>query len=327
MKTIARIAAVCVGILAFSSAVQAEDLQKDPLFQGRTMEVSFGLFAPLNTLQDTLTTQRRTRVQVQSTNLLDFGVGGRINVTYSNPISQDSRVVLSFTGARAAANARINIGAADETFNGIYGSGFRLPANSYFDSTVDTRSAMVSVGKEWTRGSTWRFSAGVQGGSASQDISTRLYGRVPLALFNGELFSTIDVKSKNYFAGVYGGVSHYTALGDGLGLRLSGNLGVMRHAFDFEYTRVNRALFTLPNSQRLTASDVGATISTKISARLERSLEGGAMVTMEVGYDGLYGLGNGVDTFLDFDGSSDFADIESDAIGAAYLSVGYTIRY
>ena len=291
------------------------------------MEVSFGLFAPLNTLQDALTTRNNTRVQIRSTNLLDFGVGGRVNVTYSNPISPESRVVLSFTGARAAAKERLEVGAINSTFPGIFDDGRFLPANTYFDSKVDTRSAMVSIGKEWTRGSSWRFSAGVQGGSASQDISTSVYGRVPLALFNGELFGTIDSKSKNYFAGVYGGVSHYTPLGDGLGLRLSGNLGVMRHEFDFQYTYINRALFTIPVTERVSASDVGTTISTKLSARLERSLADGAMVTMEVGYDGLYGLGNGVDTFLDPDGRRNFADVDSGAIGAAYLSVGYTVRY
>lgn len=327
MRTIITTSVVCIGFSAIANMAQAEGASADPMFQGRMIELSFGLIAPSNTLQDTLTTRNNTDTQIQSTSLLEFGTGGRVGLTYSALWGERSRLVVGLTGARASDTARVEIGSLSEAFPGIYDDGFSLPANSYFDGTIETNMTMLSVGKEWAKGENWRFSAGLQGGTASQDISVQLYGRPPLALFDGELFSTVDSQSRNQFVGVYGGVSHYASLADGFGLRLSGTLGVMHNNFDFEYSRVNRAIGTPPNSQRVTASDTGTAISAKLSARLERSLSGGGMLSLEVGYEGLSGVGNGVDTLLDPDGTATVAHIDRDSIGAGYVSVGYAFRF
>ena len=101
----------------------------------------------------------------------------------------------------------------------------------------------------------------------------------------------------------------------------------MRNDYDFEYNRVNRAIGTPPNSQRVTASDRGTVVSAKLSARLEQNLSGGGMLTYEVGYEGLSGVGNGVDTLLDPDGTASVAHVDRDSIGAGYISVGYAFRF
>ncbi|TAG25611.1 MAG: hypothetical protein EAZ40_05530 [Rhodobacterales bacterium] len=324
--TPSQIVALCAGLSLFSGVALAETAG-DPLAEGRVLELSFGLVAPLNTLQDTLTTLNGGGAQLQSTSVLDFGTGGRVGLAYSNPWGENARFVVNLTGARASGTARVEVGDIRATFPGIYDDGFSLPADTYFDGTVETETTMLSVGKEWARGENWRFSAGLQGGTASQDFSVQLYGRPPLALFDGELFSTVDSRSRNRFAGVYGGVSHYSSLDDGFGLRLSGTLGILHNDFDFEYNRVNRAIGSPPNSQRVTASGAGTAISAKLSARLERSLASGGLLSLEVGYEGLSGVGNGVDTLLDPDGTATVAHVDRDSIGASYVSIGYAFRY
>lgn len=69
MKTLTCYAALCAA-LAMSGAVQAQTAFEDPLYQGRVLEFSLGLFAPFNSLQDTLTTPNGGGAQVQSTDQL-----------------------------------------------------------------------------------------------------------------------------------------------------------------------------------------------------------------------------------------------------------------
>ena len=186
---------------------------------------------------------------------------------------------------------------------------------------------MLTVGREWAANDSWRFSAGLQGGTASQDLTGLLRAIPPFAIEEDELWRTITSRSKNTMVGVYGGVSHYMPLGDSMGLRLSGNVGVMRNSFNYEYTQVINAVGFPPSNQNIVASDSRMAFSTKLSARLERTMADGVLVSLEVGYEGLHGVGNGADTLLDVDGRTDFADIEGDSIGAGYLSLGYAFKF
>lgn len=127
--------------------------------------------------------------------------------------------------------------------------------------------------------------------------------------------------------GVFGGVSHYTALSNVLGLRLSANLGVMRNSFDYSYANVLLPDDLAPFDQFVSGESSGTAVSTQLSVRLERSLSDTSMLTFELGYEGISGIGNGADTLLDADGTNDAAAIDSDRIGAAYLSVGYAFRF
>ncbi|WP_309663325.1 hypothetical protein [Tabrizicola sp.] len=78
----------------------------------------------------------------------------------------------------------------------------------------------------------WRISAGVQGGTASQDLTGLL------RVTDDELWRTLTTRSNNRMVGVFGGVSHYAALSEVMGLRLSGTLGVMHNRFEYDYVNV-----------------------------------------------------------------------------------------
>ncbi len=324
--TQSQIVALCAGLALFSGAALAETAG-DPLAEGRVLELSFGLVAPLNSLQDTLTTLNGGGAQVQSTSVLDFGTGGRVGLAYSNPWGENARLVINLTGAQASGDAVVQIGDLSEAYPGSFDDGLNLPADWYADATVKTQTRMLSIGREWQGQDGWRFSAGLQGGTARQDLTSLLRAVGPFALFDGELFSTTATRSNNRMIGLYGGVSRYMPMQDGLGLRLSASLGVMRNKFDYSYSHRINAVGVAPNSRDVAASDSGTAVSAKISARLERSLASGGLLTFELGYDGLYGVGNGVDTFLDAEGRRNTPKIDSDTIGAAYLSVGYAFRY
>ena len=124
--------------------------------------------------------------------------------------------------------------------------------------------------------------------------------------------------------GVFGGISHYAAIDDNLGLRLSGTVGVMQNDFDYRYTSVRPGGIV---DQDITASESGTAISTQLSLRLERSLSKGGMLTFELGFENLQGIGNGVDTFLDVAGTATTAQMGSDSIGSGYLGVGYAFQF
>jgi hypothetical protein len=324
--TPSQIVALCAGLSLFSGVALAETVS-DPLAEGRVLELSFGLVAPLNSLQDTLTTLNGGGPLVQSTSVLDFGTGGRVGLAYSNPWGEDARFVVNLTGARASGDAVVQIGDLSEAYPGSFDDGLNLPADWYADATVKTQTTMLSIGREWQGQDGWRFSAGLQGGTARQDLTSLLRAVGPFALFDGELFSTTATRSKNRMIGLYGGVSRYMPMQDGLGLRLSASLGVMRNTFDYSYSHRINAVGVAPNSRDVSASDSGTAVSAKLSARLERSLASGGLLTFELGYDGLYGVGNGVDTFLDPEGRRNTPKIDGDTIGAAYLSVGYAFRF
>jgi hypothetical protein len=320
MQPFAGIAALSVGLSLLGSGAGAEVPQGDPLSVGSVVELSFGLFAPTNTLQDTLTTPNGGGAQVQSTDVLDFGQGGRLSVAYSQPWGS-SRLMFSLTGAQSTGDAAIRIGSVSETFPGSFDDGFNLPAGWSVDTEVETRMTMLTLGRDWAAAGGWRFNAGLQGGTASQDFSGLL--RAP----DGELWRTLTTQSNNRMYGVFGGVSHYAAIRDGLGLRLSGSLGVMHNSFETTYTNVVNAVGVPPSGQRITASDSGTVLSTRLSARLERTLSDRSLLVFEIGYEGLDGVGNGVDTFLDEDGTATTARVDKDRIGAGYLSVGYAFRF
>ena len=302
-------------------AAQAQDLPDDPLTQGRVLELSFGLFAPVNGLQDSLTTPNGGGTTVNSTDVLSFGPGGRVQASYSQPWGETARLIVSLTGAQSAGDATLGIGALSESFPGSYDDGFNLPANWTVDTEIETKATMLSIGREWALNGTWRVSAGLQGGTASQDF----FGI--LTAPDGELWRSITTESKNRMYGVFGGVSHYSALGEGLGLRLSGNLGVMQNQFDYRYVNVLLPGDISPSGQEISGSASGTAVSARLSARLEKQMSDRGLLTFEVGYEGLYGVGSGADTFLDPDGTDTTAAIDGDRIGAGYISVGYAFRF
>ncbi|NJS38509.1 MAG: hypothetical protein HC783_05240 [Rhodobacteraceae bacterium] len=154
----------------------------------------------------------------------------------------------------------VQIGDLSEAYPGSFDDGLNLPAGWYADATVKTQTRMLSIGREWQGQDGWRFSAGLQGGTARQELTSLLRAVGPFALFDGELFSTTASRSNNRMIGLYGRVS-------------------------------------------------------------------GGLLTFELGYEGLCGVGNGVVTFPDPEGLRNTPKIDSDTIGAAHLSVGYAFRY
>lgn len=316
--------AVC---FAVPSAVLAEDGPADPLSEGRVLEFSLGLFAPGNGLQDMLTRPNNGTVQLQSTDLLDFGEGGRIALTYSQPWDAGSRLVVGLQGMSASGETRITMGTASEAFPGSYDDGYSLPAGWYVDSGIETRTAMLSVGREWTGKGAWSFSAGIQGGTASQDMDWLLRAAEGPFTAEGEPWRRLTTRSDNRMLGVYGGVSHYMALGERLGLRMSGRLGVMHNRFDYEYSNVLLPPDLTPNRQDISGSSSGTALSTALSVRLEQGLSESGTLVFEIGYQALDGIGNGVDTFLDPAGTGTTAAFGSDRIEAGYISLGYALRF
>ena len=141
MKTLTCYAALCAA-LAMSGAVQAQTAFEDPLYQGRVLEFSLGLFAG--------------GAQVQSTDQLDFGPGGRLDAAYSQPWGSNSRLIVNLTGATATGDETITIGGAIETFPGSYDDGYNLPAGWDIDPEVKTETLMLAVGREWMLDDQWR---------------------------------------------------------------------------------------------------------------------------------------------------------------------------
>lgn len=321
MRLISGVVVFSAGLAALPFVAFAEVQPVDPLSQGQVIELSFGLFAPLNTLQDTLTTPNGGGAQLQGTDLLDFGTGGRIGLSYSRPWGENARLVFGLTGARSAGTERVAVGRISETFPGSYDDGFNLPANWSVDTEITTRVTMLTIGRDWALNDAWRVSAGLQAGQASQDLSGLV--RAP----DGELFRTLTTRSENTMYGVFGGVSHYSALSETLGLRLSGSVGVLQNEFEYQYVNVTNAVGVPPAGQNISASESGTAVSTRVSARLERRMSDNGTIIFEAGYEGLHGIGNGADTFLDVNGTRSVARIDSDRIGAAYLSLGYAYRF
>lgn len=321
----ARCFALCSALALSAPPLFAEGL--DPLAEGKVVELGFGLFAPGNGLQDTLTTPNGGGPQTQSTDLLDFGTGGRVALSYSQPWDDRSRLIVSLTGAMASGDSLITIGPTSETFPGSYDDGLNLPARWTVDMEVETRSAMLMVGREWALSGAWRASLGMQGGTASQDLTANLLAAEGPFTREGELWRRMTTRSNNRMLGVFGGLSHYSVIGKGLGLRLSGTLGVMHNRFDYAYRNDLIPPDLTPFSQEISGSSSGTAVSGRVSARLERSLTSRGVLLFEAGYEGIEGIGNGVDTFLDVEGTATTAKIDSDRIGAGYLTVGYAFRF
>jgi hypothetical protein len=313
--------------LATPFAALAEDGQADPLASGRVLEFSLGLFAPGNGLQDTLTRRNNGTGQLQSTDVLDFGQGGRVALTYSQPWDAGSRLVVGVQGLSASGETRVTMGPASEAFPGSYDAGYSLPAGWYVDSGIETRMAMLSVGREWTTGGAWAFSAGIQGGTASQDMNWLLRAAEGPFTAEGEPWRRLTTRSDNRMLGIYGGVSHYMALGERLGLRLAGRLGLMHNRFDYDYSNLLLPPDITPDLQEISGSSSGTAVSTALSVRLEQGLSDQGTLIFEAGFQAIDGIGNGVDTFLDPDGTRTTAAFGRDRIGGGYVSLGYAIRF
>ena len=318
MSSKSMIAAVSLALLGSTTAGQAQTVSDDPLSQGRVLQLSFGLFAPQNTLQDTLTTANGGGPQVQSTDLLDFGNGGRFALDYSQPWG-GSRLVFSLAGSRVTGETTVDIGGKAESFPGSYDNGYNLPGYWVVGAEVETKLALLSVGREWQLGGNWKVSGGFQGGQASQDLTAEVS-----AVSGNPPELTVSSQTNNRMLGVFGGLSHYAALGDTMGLRLSATLGVMRNKFDYTYKTVDTGGIVY---QQIEASSTGTAVSSKLSARLERSLSEKGVLSLEIGYEGLQGIGNGADTLLDPAGTATTAHVDSDRIGGGYVSLGYAFRF
>lgn len=317
MKPLIGIAALLGSTAVFGHDAQAQTVE-DPLFQGRALTFSAGIYAPFNTLGGTLTTPNGGGARVQSTDALDFGAGARIDVTYSELWSGNSRIVFNFAMSQAAGEENITIAGAGQTFPGSYDDGFLLPAGFRYNTTLKTETEMLSIGREWDVGGGWRVNAGLKAGQASQDFMILSYNPA------GALSRTLQTTSENKMYGVFGGVGHFRPISQNTWLRLSGTVGVMYNSFDYAYTNTNVGVGV---DQSVTGSSDGAVVSTQVSASVERQLPGLGVVSFEVGYDGLHGVGNGADTFLDVAGTATTAHIDRDSIGAGYISLGYTYLF
>lgn len=307
-----------LAVFGLAASSQAQSFREDPLSQGRVLELSFGLFAPQNTLQDALTVLNGNGPMVQTTDQLDFGAGGRFGLSYSQPWG-NSRLLIDLTGTQAKGETTISIGGVAEAYPGSYDDGFNLPAG--YESDIDTKTdlALLSIGREWQLAGNWTLSAGLQGGKVSQDLSAIVYNDDPAAYLRRQ-----TTQSENRMLGVFGGVGHYIGFSDTMGLRLSASLGVMGNKFEYSYIN-SSASGTV--DQDVEASSSGTAVSTKLSARLERSMSGNGVVSLETGYEGLQGIGNGFDTFLDRRGTADTAQVDADRIGGVYVNLGYAFRF
>lgn len=293
-------------------------MAQDSFYQGQVIELSAGIFAPFNTLQDTLTTPNGGGAQVQSTDALDFGLGPRVDIAYSRPWGNNARLVVGLTGAKATGDTLITIGASSETFPGSYDDGYQLPAGWTSQTQVETQTAMLQIGREWALSTPWRISAGLQVGQASQDILADVTDQSDV------IAGTSSTTSDNSMYGVFVGASYYRAINADYALRFTGNVGVMNN--DFTYRFENTDQFDFINQEAEGTSN-GTAYSAQVAARLERSLTDHSMMTFEIGYEGLSGIGNGADTFLDVEGTASTAHIDEDMIGAAYISVGYALQF
>ncbi|SFR34781.1 hypothetical protein SAMN04488005_0707 [Yoonia tamlensis] len=302
--------AIALALSLGATAATAED----SFYQGQVIELSAGIFAPLNTLQDTLTTPNGGGAQVQSTDALNFGLGPRIDVAYSRPLGNNARLIVDISAAEVTGDTTITIGATSETFPGSYDDGYQLPSANDYDTTVKTEMATLRVGGEWAINPAWRVSAGLQAGQAAQDLEA----------FSQNSSRNITSTSRNEMYGVFGGVSYYHGINDDMALRVSANLGVLENNFTYDYANIDSGGFT---DQEASGTSSGTAYSAQIAARLERNINDHSMMIFEIGYEGLSGIGNGADTFLDAEGTASTAHIDEDMIGAAYISAGYALRF
>lgn len=305
-------------VFAAGSSV-AQPVDGDPFYQDQVVEVNIGTFAPYNTLQDTLTTPNGGGAEIQRTDALDFGSGARLGVGYSQTWGENARLRFSFNRASAMGSELITIGSTNETFPGSYDDGFVLPANWSTEIEIETRSEMFMLGREWALERGWHVSGGLQAGRVSQDLTGTLFD------LDGNVDRIVITDSNNVMVGVFGGTSYYATIGDKMGLRFSADLGVLKNDFTYDY--VNIVNSDEPISQFISGSESGELASLQVTARLERRVRDNGMLSFEVGYEGLKGLGNGVDTFLDAEGTTTTSPFEKDMIGAAYISLGYAFLF
>ncbi len=311
------------GLAAAIIAVSAQSAiaQSDPLSTGRVLEFSYGSEMVLNTLQDQLTTPNNFGAgpfpagpTTQSTRTLDVGSGEHFALSYSQDLFGSSRAFVeishSETSGGGLADAR---GLGDTTFPGSWDDGNLISNSNVVAIELLDRQTLLTAGAEVASNAGFTFSTGFQVAYLEHESQLE---RSPI-----QRSALIETSNRMY--GFFGRAMHYTSLGHGGGLRVTGTIGVLENSFDYYYLNTAGASVT----QEISTSGIDTVFSVGLTARYEHSLTERTMLTAEIGYDGFYGVVNGFDTFLDRLGTDTVAHIDRDHIGSTHVSLGLVHRF
>lgn len=316
MKNMVKACALGGACLVSANAGYGQSLTaNDPFYQTSLLHGQLGVGLTFNSINGPLTVLNNTSTTAISTDILDFGTHGRAGLELSNPIGNDRRIIVSIDGMRGDETTRTQ-DPNDTSYPGIYDDGFRFPPGSIADHEIVARTLTVSVLHEWATSETWRLRAGVKGGSVSQDIRGSL-------TFGGFDPIPITSTSDNRFLGVVGGVSHYSKLGNGIGLRLTGDVGIAANQFDFTFGHQP----AFGPASTVAASASGTSYSSNISAQLEKTLASGALLTLELGVESYYNVGSGIETLLNPAGTATAAAIKTTTMSNAFINIGFATTF
>jgi hypothetical protein len=315
--TISKSITFALGALLVASPVKAQDKMQDPVFSSQVFEFNIGIAAPLNTLQNTLTHPNDGGATILTTDSLNFGTGGYANISYSRPWGDASRFYIELSGTNVT-GSETTIIEGSQSFPGSYDDGYQLPDGWTYQNEVETDLTFLKAGREWALINGWRTSVGLQAGQVSQNLETQSFD---LAMVSSR---RISATASNKMLGAYGGISNYHALNDTTALRTSANIGLMANSYDYSYLTINSLGDT---DQSIDVSGDSTAYSANVSIALEHQVIPNGYVTFEIGMDGLFGVVNGADTFLDPAGTATTAHIDRDDIVSSYISVGYAFLF
>ena len=310
-----------LGALLVASPVKAQEKMQDPMFSSQVFEFNLGIAAPLNTLQNTLTHPNGGGTTILTTDALDFGAGGHENISYSRPWGDASRFYIELSGTNVIGSETTNI-EGNQSFPGSYDDGYMLPDGWTLQNEVETDLAFLKAGREWALNNGWRTSVGLQAAQVSQNLEIQSFD---LWMVNSR---RISATASNKMLGAYGGISNYHALNDTTALRTSANIGLMANSYDYSYLSIDLSIDPEGiTNQFIDVSGESTAYSANVSIALEHQVNPNGYVTYEIGMDGLFGVVNGADTFLDPAGMGTTANIDRDDIVSSYISVGYAFLF
>ncbi len=315
----------CVCCLMAGTATAENNAANDPLYQLKAFEVNIGVGSVLNTLDGTFFATNNTSPgafagpldPILGTSILDLGIAGRAALKFSQPQSENTRVFVE-TEISSASEGSTFSPSIDGTYPGSYDDGYLVPANFSVEQDIDTETFQFRAGQEWATSDAWRVRGAIQVGKVSQDITG-----TPIELA-GDISRVFTTDSNNTQLGFSVGASHYSTLNARTGLRLSADMGVFRNDFTYSYSNVEAFGFL---DQSNSASDIGVSGTTKISATFERTLENNSLVSIGVGLENFHNVGNGMQTFLNPEGTATTAVISKGTISTVFFNLGYTHRF
>ncbi|ASM72041.1 hypothetical protein SULPSESMR1_01219 [Pseudosulfitobacter pseudonitzschiae] len=310
---------ITLGIGVVAPVAHAQDAMQDPLFGAQVFQLNLGIAAPANSLQETLTYPNGGGATILTTGSLDFGTGGRAEISYSRPWGDASRFYVELAGMRAIGEETILIVGPAATFPGSYDDGYQLPTGYSVATDVKTEMAFLKAGREWAMNDTWRASAGVQVGQVSQEFQAESFDT---ALVSSR---TLTATGSNQLFGVQGGLSHYVPLNEKTALRSTMTLGVMTNSYDYAYRNIETTGGA--TEQAADASGNSTAFSAGVSVALEHQMTTNGYLSFKVGVGGLFNVVNAADTFLDPAGTASTAKIDHDSIVSSYVTVGYVFRF